>query len=306
MPGAYAHITLVNELREPRRLEQIPGFPQKAITAILDYFRFCELGAVSPDYPYLAIRDKRAAKWADTMHYSRTGEIIHAGVRYARGLKSKVRQRKVLAWLLGYAAHVATDVTIHPVIELKVGPYAKNKDAHRTCEMHQDTYIFQRLNLGEIGVSEHLDSGICRCGKDGTLDNDIKTAWRSMLRNVHPADFKANTPDMDKWYRHFNRVVDIAEEGNRLIPIARHVAAGSGLTYPSVSDVDLQYIKDLKVPGGNQHYNDIFDRTVENVAQIWAVVARGVLEHEDTYIARIGNWDLDTGRDGENRLVFWS
>ena len=31
MPGAYAHITLVNELKEPRRLEAITGFPREAI-----------------------------------------------------------------------------------------------------------------------------------------------------------------------------------------------------------------------------------------------------------------------------------
>ncbi len=306
MPGAYAHITLVNILREPQRLEQVPGFPEKAISAILDYFRFCELGAVSPDYPYLAVGDKRAEEWADTMHYTRTGEMIHAGVRYARGLKGET-QRKVLAWLLGYAAHVTTDVTIHPVTEIKVGPYAQNKGAHRICEMHQDTYIFQRLNLGDIGLSEHLDSGVCGCGNAGKLDADIQAAWRSMLSNVHAADFKANPPDMDKWHQRFKLMVDdIGEEGNRLIPIARHIAAGQGLTYPAVSDIDFQYIKDLQVPGGRQDYDDIFNRAAENVANVWATVARGVLESEDACFARIGNWNLDTGRDDQNRLVFWS
>ena len=37
-------------------------------------------------------------------------------------------QQKGLAWLLGYCAHVATDVTIHPVVEMKVGPYDENKN----------------------------------------------------------------------------------------------------------------------------------------------------------------------------------
>jgi len=50
MPGAYAHITMVNKLKEPQRLERIPGFPHDAIAAVLKYFKFCELGAVSPDY----------------------------------------------------------------------------------------------------------------------------------------------------------------------------------------------------------------------------------------------------------------
>jgi len=55
MPGAYAHITLVNQFREPNRLESIDGFSDWANISVLDYFQFCELGVVSPDYPYLAI-----------------------------------------------------------------------------------------------------------------------------------------------------------------------------------------------------------------------------------------------------------
>lgn len=39
MPGAYAHITLVNILKEPRNLEGIGGFPKEAIPAILNYFK---------------------------------------------------------------------------------------------------------------------------------------------------------------------------------------------------------------------------------------------------------------------------
>ncbi len=56
-------------------------------------------------------------------------------------------------------------VTIHPIIELKVGEYAKHQREHRQCEMHQDSYIFQQLNLGKAGISEHFESGIKKCGK---------------------------------------------------------------------------------------------------------------------------------------------
>ena len=31
MPGAYAHITIVNHLREPARLESLPDFPNEII-----------------------------------------------------------------------------------------------------------------------------------------------------------------------------------------------------------------------------------------------------------------------------------
>ena len=68
MPGAYVHITLVNELKTTPILENIFGSLTQAITSVLDYFKFCELGAVSPDYPYLVIGDSNAAKWTDMMH----------------------------------------------------------------------------------------------------------------------------------------------------------------------------------------------------------------------------------------------
>ena len=48
MPGAYAHITLVNLLKETRRLQAF-NIPTEIATALLDYFKFVELGAVSPD-----------------------------------------------------------------------------------------------------------------------------------------------------------------------------------------------------------------------------------------------------------------
>jgi hypothetical protein len=66
------------------------------------------------------------------------------------------------------------DVSIHPIVELKVGKYAKNKRAHRECEMHQDAYIFQGLNRGEVGSSPHFNSGIARCGEMGEQPNLLK------------------------------------------------------------------------------------------------------------------------------------
>lgn len=294
-------------LREPARLEAIPGFPTAAIPAIQDYLKFCELGAVSPDYPYLAVGDSGAAKWADLMHYEKTGEMIKSGIRKLRDMAG-TDQLKGIAWLLGYAAHVSTDVTIHPVVELKVGTYAQNKKKHRICEMNQDTHIFQRLNLGDIGLSEHLKSGISRCGDNKGLDPSIQKLWIAMFEEVYPNEFKANRPDIAKWHKFFLLMVDkIAEEGNHLIPIARHVAANvAGLTYPSVGDVDQQYISNLKVPGGQMNYDDIFDRAICNVGKVWKVVANSVLNKSDEYLTEIGNWNLDTGRDTtNNKLVFW-
>jgi Zinc dependent phospholipase C len=308
MPGAFAHITLVNELKEPRRLEAIAGFPVQAITSVLDFFKFCELGAVSPDYPYLAVGDGEAAVWADLMHYTNTGDMLKAGIGVVRQLQGDA-QRKAFAWLLGYAAHVATDVTIHPVVELKVGPYAQNKKDHRVCEMHQDAYIFQRLNLGRIGLSEHLDSGIWACCEANSelLDSAISRTWQSMLNTVHPDKFKSNPPDIQKWHQKFKKMVDkIGEEGDKLLPISRHIALDCGLTYPSIKQIQKQYIKALKVPFGSMDYDDIFNKAIASVSQIWALVAKGVFANDQAYMTQIGNWNLDTGKDEAGSFIFWS
>lgn len=316
MPGAYAHMTLVNLLRETPRLEAIPGFPNEAISAVLEYFRFTELGAVSPDYPYLAIGDSNAAKWADDMHYTNTGEMIQVGVDILKGMGGESK-RKGLAWLLGYAAHVATDVTIHPIVELKVGKYADHKMAHRECEMHQDAYIFQRLNIGQVGLSEHLDSGISRCGELGdkrNLDATIVALWDEMLMRAHPERYATTQPDIGKWHRGFMLIVDkIAEEGNHLLPLARHVAVDAGLTYPAASAIDMEeYILRLQIsqplaPAKFLSYDKIFDRTVDNVCGIWGLVAAGVFSADTRYLAQIGEWDLDTGRSkNDGKLIFWS
>jgi hypothetical protein len=308
MPGAFAHITLVNELKEPLRLEGIPGFGPDAITSVLDFFKFCELGAVSPDYPYLALGDSNASKWADMMHYVKTGDMIKTGIRQVSQLQGNNR-RKALAWLLGYSAHVATDVTIHPVIELKVGPYAENKKAHRVCEMNQDAYIFQRLNLGQIGLSEHLDSGIGGCCETNSnrLDPVVSGLWSRMLQETYPEEFSANPPDIDKWHQRFKIMVDeIGEEGNRLMPIARHLAVDCGLTYPDCDDIDQQFIKSLKVPNGQMDYDAIFNKAIDSAGSIWSLIARGVFGGDGTYHAQIGHWNLDTGKDAHGRYVFWN
>ena len=306
MPGAYAHLTLVNLVREPARLES-HGFPPEAIVPVLDYFRFCELGAISPDYPYLDIAHPDACQWADRMHYQKTGDMVKAGIDLIRKLDGP-SQQKTFAWLLGYTSHVVTDVTIHPVVELKVGEYQKNKGRHRICEMHQDAFIFQRLNIGEIGLAEHLDSGIWGCCAppgSGKLDTAVAGTWQRMLEVCYSDAYQTQPPVIDDWHGSFKFIVDKAEEGNALPPFARHVAANIGLTYPAITDLDPQYLEALETPLGAMHYDQIFDRAMENVLDAWAHVADAVFRNSNTYQTAAVNWNLDTGRDQTGRYVYW-
>lgn len=309
MPGAYAHITLVNQLSLAERLEAINGFPTRAISALLSWFPYCELGAVSPDYPYLAVDDGDEADWADSMHYTCTGQMIQAGIKLVSAMYG-TKQDKCLAWLLGYSAHVATDVTIHPTVELKVGPYKGNEKHHRICEMHQDAFIFPRLNLGGLGLSDYLkNNGISTCcdpSDEDKIDPDIAELWREMMREVHAEDFTKNPPEIDKWHDRFNLIVEeIASASNHLISFFRDFAAEEGICYPSFDQIDNQYIDGLAVPGGTMNYSEIFEKAIHSVERMWLLVATGVLSGDETYLLQIGDWNLDTGRDKKGQLVYW-
>lgn len=307
MPGSYAHITLANLLREKVSKRAIPGFPDEAAAAVLDYLKFVELGAESPDYPYLAIRDKKAKAWADLMHYRTTGRIIQVGVENLRVMTGEPK-RKGAAWLLGYTSHFTADVCLHPVINMKVGPYEQNQMAHRICEMHQDVFIFDKLNVGGIQFAEHLRSmKSCSSAKSKSrLDDDIAALWKSILKAVHPAEYKKNTPDVDKWHVKFTKLVDnIAEEAGRLIPIARHVATGLGLVYPLPADLDRQYLEGLDTPTGKQDYEVVFMKALGHASDLWKMVAAGIYSGDARFETGIGDWNLDTGKDPSGRLVFW-
>lgn len=306
MPGAYAHITLVNLAREPARLEAGPGMPGAASLALGRWLKCCELGSVSPDYPYLAIGAKGATKWADLMHYQRTGDMVKAGVEVVKGLRGNARD-KAFAWLLGYTAHVITDATIHPVVELKVGPYAQNKTAHRRCEMHQDSYIYQRLDVGGVGVADYLKSGIEQCCvADGSIDPVIADTWRTMLERCHGSEFASNRPDIGRWHQGYIDVLNIGGQGCHLIPIARHVAVGCGLTYPLAQEVDhATYIDELKTPHGPLSYDKVFAKALEHVIQGWHLVGEAVFGTSNVYQTAFWDWNLDTGRDATNTLVLW-
>lgn len=306
MPGAYAHITLVNVARDTNRLEDA-GVPVKAIQALLEHLRFCELGAVSPDYPYLHIGLNGSKRWADLMHYEKTGEPIKRGVEAAKGLKS-LDKAPVAAWLMGYAAHVVADLTIHPVVELRVGEYATNSKQHRICEMNQDAYIFRRLNLSDVGRSEHLNSGIWRCcdaPDSGRLDGSIFSVWHHMLISSYPREYASNSPDIHAWHAGFKRSVDLAEEGYRMPLFARHVAVDCGFTYPAAEDVDDTFIKNLETPDGVMDYDSVFDKAINNVLAMWAVIGKALYEDSESYRVAIGNWNLDTGKDAGGRFAYW-
>ncbi|TAL18585.1 hypothetical protein EPN96_00955 [bacterium] len=304
MPGAYAHMTLVNQSLDQRKLDEL-GFPERAKDAAGLFLNFCELGSVSPDYPYLVFEES-SKRWADAMHYTRTGGIVRAGVRALREMRGDA-QLKCLAWLFGYASHVVADVTIHPVLDINVCTYAEHPKLHRICEMHQDVYIFQRMRVG--GVGEHLKTGIRSCvGKGKTIYSNIDRFWSSLLQEVHPAEYAANKPGIKKWHERFCLVIDAIDEGDHLPEIFQHMLSEQGAVYPSLLQVKSSYLTGMRTPGGARplHYDEIFDQAVLNARKVQLEIARGVFEGGEEYASLIQDWNLDTGKVSENGPVaFW-
>jgi hypothetical protein len=90
-----------------------------------------------------------------------------------------------------------------------------------------------------------------------------------------------------------------------LLALARHVAAGQGLTYPNFGEVDPQYIRGFKVPTRVMDYDQIFDDAAQNVLGIWSTLAAAVWQGDESFRKVIGDWNLDTGMDRAGNLVFW-
>lgn len=303
MPGAFAHLTLVQSASEPRLLRRL-NFPFLVTNALGKYVKYAELGAVSPDLPYLAFLHQDGMEWADEMHYRKTDALIKAAIpRIARMTGDD--KDKAIAWLFGYTSHVLGDVTIHPVVFMKVGDYATHKTEHRNCEMNQDSFIFQRFNLGGVEVAEYLDSGVAACvTANNGLDDVIADLWEACLADVHPEIYARNKPAPKEWHAGFVDVVDAVEE-NILFAIARHVAPNAGLIYPRIDDINYEFINGLNTPFGKMDYNDIFDRAIGNVQTGWTWLAKA-LEGDQSEIGNIRPWNLDTGQvDGETTWDMW-
>lgn len=306
MPGAYAHLAVVNDAQ---KLAEDAGLRDETLYYLGRDLKFVELGAVSPDYPYLALRSGQK-KWADNMHYTNTAKLMQAGVAAVSRLPAK-DQGRAIAWLFGFVAHVATDMTIHPVVELRVGPYHGNEAEHRRCEMHQDAFIFPRVvNVGDAGLSEHLATGIASCHSpddEDALDRGISQVWMEMLQVAYPDQGARQGALPDAWHQGFCAVLKTVTGMNHMFPIARHVSTKLNLTYPTANDIDDSFILQLKTPEGRLDYQTIYERARANVLQVWKGIDEALEQGGSEALDSLENWNLDTGRSVlTGRLVFWS
>lgn len=301
MPGAYAHITAARSAAQ--NLESQVGFPPKAIPIVLSFIEFVQLGALGPDFPYLDFYHRDNKAWADAMHYNSVNQRILSGIVVASGMQGDDRSR-ALAWLLGFTAHVVTDVTIHPIVEAKVGGYVGNEREHRICEMHQDVYIFTKRSGLNFHQAEFLKRMARLCADpnhSSHIHPSLAYLWEEMLQRTDGALYRGVEPHINAWYYWFQAVAGGIVD-DRFIGFARHVLPGlDGYAYPLPGDVDeKEYIKTLELPDGQpgtMTYDQVFDKAVANVREVWTAVASDVLNKTQLAVTLLKLWDLDTGRD---------
>lgn len=307
MSGGYTHITLAQLAIEEARNRREGLLHDDAKKALGKWKKYCIVGAVAPDYPYLDVLDSHSAAWADAMHKGHAVELLRHGVLTIRDISDANIRQKCMAWLFGFAAHVATDGTIHPVVNLKVGPYEDNKTNHRRCEMSQDVYAHARLNLGAVEFNHQISTNIddtSDVNDRDRMDPDIAQLWESMLVSVYSgSDPQLQPPKVHDWHGAMRRMVKLGESGNVLFAFARHVAANQGLVYPEIPE--STYIKGLETPNGvGMDFEEIFQKAFNNILELWGWLALA-LEKRESPLDQLASWSLDTGIDENGRMVYW-
>ena len=308
MSGGYTHVTLTQLAIEEVCFRREGLLHDDAKRALGYWKKFCIVGAVAPDYPYLDVMDSDSCAWADVMHKGHAVSLLRNGVATIRDMADVNVRQKCMAWLFGFATHVATDGTIHPVVNLKVGPYEQNKAEHRRCEMSQDVYAHRRLNLGVLDFNQQISTNVADTSdvdNPDRMDPDVAQLWQELLIGVYSGlDPQLQSPKIHDWHSAMHRMMKIGESGNVLFPFARHVAAHQGLVYPAAPET--RYIQALEVPGGlTMDFEEIFQRAFNNVVELWGWLALS-LQKRDSPLDTLTSWSLDTGIDENERMIYWS
>jgi len=316
MPGSYTHITLIEELTSGNSLNNMK-FSSQTEEALLDYSRFCAMGSISPDYPYLNLVGERdmATHWANSMHHKygtlTKKNILHVGIDYLKNITGD-EQLKCLSWFFGYASHVVADVTCHPVTNLLVGDYeADNEIEHRVSEMHQDVYIYHKKLNGKVGESEYIENVIGKCSNQNDkykVDSHIEKMWRHLLKEAFPGVAKEFKIDIHGWHRAVQFFLeDIATELS-ILP-SRHIRnflTKEGVSYPRLDEIDKdKFINTLETPKGKMSFDQIFDHAKTKISVVWDLISKAVFENSTQYKDVLKIWNLDTGQEVNTPKVMW-
>lgn len=303
MAGCYTHLTIVSKILDRRVLKRI-GVDTSISQILREWSNYVLLGAISPDLPYLGF----GKTWADSFHYEKTSQIVREGLveLFGKSFATDPIQKQV-AWLFGYAAHLVTDLYIHPVIEKKVGPYAENATDHRTCEMNQDVWILKKEMFDDVGRCELFDNTIKTCTENGAegyfVDKAISEFWKTLIKKVYSP---LKSPSPRRWFLSFVALMDkFAENPDKHLITARILLKSLHYGYPSKPNMD--YVDNLHRPNGERiDFYTVFNGAAEKVKMFWAQMARAI-RTKDVSCFTLPDGNLDTGKllSDPETSIFW-
>jgi hypothetical protein len=308
MAGAFTHFILCDQGKSKSR-----ALGMELWQLLNKHYRFLFLGAASPDLPYLSLK-LGYVNWADVMHYEKTNSIVESGYPKLKTIwDSRTPADEVkFVWLMGYVSHLIADATIHPVVEATVGHYQENKDAHRLCEMTEDSIIYNVYRKTEIRYSEF--SEMVKFCKGSEYFNELMDFWTGLVLSNYPD--KGEEPHPAFWFTTYGEAIDAAEGGSELVALFRHIGLGANLIYKTSIEIKndypqdyLKYFKEVKLPGGGvgPFKEMVFEKAMDNVTSAWRMLHDG-LRAQIVVGQIIRDWNLDTGVDMdsmEGRVTYW-
>lgn len=300
MPGPFAHFTLFHQTKERFMAQSLHPEVQQALG---NYYEFGLLGSNSPDFP--VVTGDRL--WEEYLHGPTAAAYILPALVLLRSL-SPLERAKFLAWFLGYLSHMTGDATIHPIVNLRVGPYMGHESEHQICEIHQDAHVYPRLGLVSVTKCNFTRSVIEACcdGNDRlSLDPSLSDFWCNLSLAAFP---KEKAPDFSNWFSLYTGVVDkLAEESDWLhIRVGARLFRKKHLLQITPLQIDQSYIQGLPAPFSRTvSYDDLFNAAIENTLRIWLSFASALENPESISVPLSAAWNLNTGEIIDPKYLFW-
>ena len=295
---------------------------------------FAHIGAVGPDLFYLEILNKMSYM-ADLMHYNKTGPYVIFGINELRNIetfnikKMKFEELNMLAYYMGHASHIATDIVVHPLVNSLIGAYPDLKKrflnsrdtggiismplwrAHNIIEHYQDAYVLHHKYAKFLEVADsffekrnkpwkNIMIGIAAASAYQKYEDADKETHYFIVKNAieyynHKSNAKINTTSIEDYK--FNFFLD----ANKLIKSSIYFDE----TIPDKITMDVWWKTDFVE---TSHFDTCINMAIDLTHKMWDEMLRYLVENpkinseDDDFEVKSEyfpilqkHWNLDTG-----------
>jgi hypothetical protein len=300
MPGPFAHFTLFQKAMETFCY----GSQWPKIQEMLgNYSEYGKLGSNSPDFPIVALD----SIWEEYLHADFASALIYPALQIIPTYPEEVRP-KLITWFLGYLSHMVADAVIHPVVNLKVGPYEGHEKDHQMCEIYQDAFIYPDLGLGSVkkcNFLKHIIASCCHPDNRFLLDPIICEFWKRICATGFSGK---EVPFPDFWFAAYTTVVDqVVEESDWFhVRALAWLGEKEHLLQRSPDEIDYSFIDSLVTTSGKiVRYDKIFEIAVQKTVIVWEIFSQALEDFSRLTFPLTAQWNLNTGKIVEPNFIFW-